>query len=61
MKRAICYAGEAKFVLMCQTARFYLLIRAILKEINGGKRPEKTKDYSIVSNSTIFETNVTFI
>ena len=41
--------------------RCYLLIRAILLEINGEKRPEKTKDYFIVSNSTIFEINVTFI
>ena len=41
--------------------RCYLLIRAILQEINWEKRPEKTKDYFIVSNSTIFEINVTFI
>ena len=46
---------------LSQTARCYLLIRAILQEINGEKRPEKTKDYFIVSNSTIFEINVTFI
>ena len=44
---------NAEFVLS-QTARCYLLIRAILQEINGEKRPEKTKDYFIVSNSTIF-------
>ena len=51
---------KTEFVLS-QTARCYLLIRAILQEINGEKRPEKTKDYFIVSNSTIFEINVTFI
>ena len=48
---------QAKLVLS-QTARCYLLIRAILQEINGEKRPEKTKDYSIVSSSTVFEINV---
>ena len=48
---------QAKFVLS-QTARCYLLIRAILQEINEEKRPEKTKDYFIVSNSTVFEINV---
>ena len=51
---------NAEFVLS-QTARCYLLIRAIPQEINGEKRPEKTKDYFIVSNSTIFEINVIFI
>ena len=50
----------AKFVLS-QTARCFLLIRAILQVINGEKRPEKTKDYFIVSNSTIFDINVKFI
>ena len=48
---------QAKFVLS-QTARCYLLIRAIVQEINGVKRPEKTKDYFIVSNSTVFQINV---
>ena len=33
----------------------------MLQEINGEKRPEKTKDYLIVSNSTLFEINVVFI
>ena len=51
---------NAEFVLS-QTARCYLLIRAILQEINSEKRPEKTKDYFIVSNSTIFEINAIFI
>ena len=37
------------------------LVRAILQEINGGKRPEKTKYYFTVSNSTLFEANVIFI
>ena len=51
------FVMQAKFVLS-QTVRCYLLIRAILQEINGEKRPEKTKDYFIVSNSTVFEINV---
>ena len=51
---------NAEFVLV-QTTRCYLLIRAILQELNGEKRPKKTKDYFIVSNSTIFEINVIFI
>ena len=51
------FVMRAKFVLS-QTARCYLLIRAFLQEINGEKRPEKTKDYFIVSNSTVFEINV---
>ena len=51
---------QAKFVLS-QTARCYLLIRAILQRINGEYRPEKTKDYLIVSNSTLFEMDVVFI
>ena len=51
------FVMQPKFVLS-QTARCYLLIRAILQEINGEKRPEKTKDYFIVSNSTVFEINV---
>ena len=54
------FVMQAKFVLS-QTARCYLLIRAILQEINGEKRPEKTKYFFIVSNSTIFEINVIFI
>ena len=37
------------------------VVRAILLDINGEKRPEKTKDYFIVSNSTLFEINVIFI
>ena len=37
------FVMQAKFVLS-QTARCYLLIRVILQEINGEKRPEKTKD-----------------
>ena len=36
-------------------------VRAILQEINGEKRPEKTKDYFIVSNSTLCEINAIFI
>ena len=36
-------------------------VRATLQEINGEKRPEKTKDYFIVSNSTLCEINVIFI
>ena len=51
------FVTQAKFVLS-QMARFYLLIRAILQEINGKKRPEKTKDYFIVSSSTVFEIDV---
>ena len=54
------FVMQAKFVVS-QTACCYLLIRAILQEIDGEKRPEKTKDYFIVSNSTIFEINVIFI
>ena len=56
--QASCNMG--KFVLS-ETARCYLLMRAILQEINGEKRPEKTKDYFIVSNSTLFEISVVFI
>ena len=51
------FVMQAKFVLS-QTARCYLLIRALQQEINEEKRPEKTKDYFIVSNSTVFEINV---
>ena len=54
------FVMQAKFVLS-QTACCYLLIRAILQEINVVKRPEKTKDYFIVSNSTLFEKNVIFV
>ena len=51
------FVMQAKFVLS-QTARCYLLIRAILQEKNEEKRPEKTKDYFIVNTSTVFEINV---
>ena len=51
---------NAEIFVLSQTARCYLLIRVILQEINEEKRPEKTKDYFIVSNSTIFEINVIF-
>ena len=54
------FVMQAKFVLS-QTARCYLLIRAILQEINGQKQSGKTKNYLIVSNSTLFEINVIFI
>ena len=37
------------------------MYRVILQEINGEKRPEKTKDYFIESNSTLFEINTVFI
>ena len=53
------FVMQAKFVLSQTTHCYlYMLIRAILQEINGEKRPEKTKDYFIVSNSTVFEINV---
>ena len=48
---------QAIFVLS-QKARCYSLVRAILQDLNGEKRPEKTKDYFIVSNSTVLEINV---
>ena len=54
------FVMQAKFVLS-QTVRCYLLIRAIIQEINGGKQPEKTKDYFILSYSTIFKINVVFV
>ena len=49
---------SCRLYLLSQTARCYSLIRTILQDINGEKRPEKTKDYFIVSNSTVFEINV---
>ena len=55
--KTVTNAGE--FVLS-QMARCYSFNGAILQEINGEKRPKKTKDYFIVSNSTLFEINVIF-
>ena len=47
------YSSESNGELLGSTA--------ILQERNGEKRPEETKDYFILSNSTLFEINVIFI